>query len=561
MGFLVDWAGKPEIVRTASADGKRASMSCAQVRRGLVDSPTRHDPEMSTPPKTPVEPAITRAQKAELARSNRARLDQDLTTQRLLWQSMPRVVDMQLSNFCNMSCTMCYDGNNPPLEKLDTALVERFAAEVLPTASVVVPFAGSEPLILTWDLTKQLAERYGVELELITNAQFLDEAKFFELEPHVSTLTISIDSHMLDVYERIRLRSKPQKVFENLPRAARLCREHGIEPQANVVFMVENAPYMDETVAFLADQGCTTVRMLAYHHPRGASAEREFSDAVKHMTPEWMAWMLGKVKKVAEQKRIHVIFEGLTRENSDHRPPDLGLRPDGKAKHATWDELPYIYPGYCVLSVDRIKVSSNGDVHPCCVADGDELRLGNLHQASFQEIWNGPNSQDLRRAMLTHDLPKLCKNCNFHTAWIPPELAHMPFVDWYHDVHCGGTVARVPRDRCTLAIDGPAHMARSEAAPTFAWQAPQEAVDEYHLVFGVAGTWHKDNKVFTVPGNATEFRMSEADWQAMAPNLGLWWCVWAVRKDDLAASQRSPTVRCVVRHQPIPRVPGSTLYA
>lgn len=73
-------------------------------------------------------------------------------TQRLVFASMPRVVDMQLSNFCNMSCTMCYDGDNPPLEELDTALVERFAAEVLPTASVVVPFAGSEPLILTWDL-------------------------------------------------------------------------------------------------------------------------------------------------------------------------------------------------------------------------------------------------------------------------------------------------------------------------------------------------------------------------------------------------------------------------
>ncbi|MDO8349245.1 MAG: radical SAM protein [Planctomycetota bacterium] len=515
---------------------------------------------MNPPHESRAAAGIPRASKDELTRGNRARLDQDLVTQRLVWQSMPRVVDLQLSNFCNMSCTMCYDGANPPLEKLDTALVERFAAEVLPTASVVVPFAGSEPLILTWDLTKQLAERYGVELELITNAQFLDEAKFFELEPHVSTLTFSIDSHMLDVYERIRLRSKPKKVFENLPRAARLCREHGIEPQANVVFMVENAPYMDETVAFLADQGCTTVRMLAYHHPRGASADRAFSDAVRHMTPEWLAWMLGKVKKVAAEKRIHVIFEGLTRENSDHRPKDLGLRPDGKGKYATWDELPYYFPGYCVLSVDRIKVSSNGDVHPCCVAGGDDLRLGNLQNATFQEIWNGPTSQDLRRAMLTHDLPGLCRNCNFHTAWIPPELEQMPFVDWYHDVHCGGTIPRVPKERCTLVVDGPAHMARSEASPMFQWQAPAEPVDEYHLVFGIAGTWHKDNKVFTIPGDAIGFRIPDAEWMAMPQNLGLWWCLWAVRKNDLAASGRAATVRCLVRHQTIPRVPGSTLY-
>jgi radical SAM protein with 4Fe4S-binding SPASM domain len=524
---------------------------------------TGHEPtHPALPPTTaPIRPAgLSRTEKDALLAQNRGRLDQDLVTQRLVWQSLPRVVDLQLSNICNMACTMCYDGNNPPPKKLDRAVLDRLAPEVLPTAAVIVPFAGSEPLIVTWDLTRELAQRYDLELEMITNAQFLDERRFHELEPHVSSVTFSIDSHMRDVYERIRLRSQPDKVFENLPRAARLCREHGIEPHANVVFMVENAAYMEETVGFLADQGCTTVRMLAFHMPPGGSRDRSFSDAVRHMSPEWMEWKLGQIREVARQKRIRMVFEGQQRIDVDFRPRDVQFRPDRKAKHALWEELPYYYPGYCMLSADRIKVTTDGDVYPCCVAEGGDLRLGNLHQQSFQEVWNGPTAQDLRRAMLTHDLPDICRKCSFHTAWVPPELETMPFVDWYHDAHCGGTVARIPAERRTLVVDGPAHLTRTDAAPTFRWQPPATPVDEFHLAIGIAGTWNAGNRVLTIPGNATEFTLPDEVWHSMPPNTGLWWCLFGLRKQDLPAAVRSPLARCVVRHQDIPRVPGSTLY-
>jgi MoaA/NifB/PqqE/SkfB family radical SAM enzyme len=212
---------------------------------------------------------MTRADKDRLLAANRAQLDQDLLQRRLVFSSMPRIVDLQLSNICNMSCTMCYDGSNPAPKRLDASVLERFAKDALPTTLSITPFSGSEPLIVTWDVTKRLAQKYDLELDIITNAQFLDETKFAELEPHVSSLTFSIDSHMRDVYERIRLRSNPNKVFENLTRAIRLCREHGIEPYANVVFMTENAAFLEETVAFLADEGCSTVRLLAFHTPIG----------------------------------------------------------------------------------------------------------------------------------------------------------------------------------------------------------------------------------------------------------------------------------------------------
>ena len=318
------------------------------------------------------------AGKQQALRDNRAHLDQDLVEGRLRFASKPRVTELQLSNFCNMSCTMCYDGNNPPMKKMSARVVEVLERDVLPTASVLSPFVGSEPLIITWDLARDLAERHELTLDLITNAQYLTEERFREVQPLVNSVTFSIDSHLPDVYERIRLRAKTKAVFENLPVAARLCREHGIEPQANIVFMVENAPFLDETVAYLADQGCTTVRILSLLMSEDLTPDRVYSDALRHFSPDWIRWMLGKLEKLAREKQIDVNFEGHTRHSFSFKPADTSYRPDRRTENAVWDELNYFLPGYCVQSVDHLKVHADGNAYPCCVAGGETLKLGNL---------------------------------------------------------------------------------------------------------------------------------------------------------------------------------------
>ncbi len=504
---------------------------------------------------------LDRAAKDRLLLENRKRLDQDLLQRRLVFESMPRVVDLQLSNICNMSCTMCYDGANPPPKKLDLQVLERFAQEALPTALSITPFSGSEPLIVTWELTKKLAERFDLELDIITNVQFLDAKKFAELEPHVSSLTFSIDSHMRDIYERIRLRSNPDKVFENLPRAVRLCREHGIEPFANVVLMTENAAWIEETVAFLADQGCSTVRLLAFHTPFGSSQDRSYSDAIVHMSPEWVRWKLEQVWQVAKDKRIQVLFEGLHRQSRDFREAPERFRPDRRGLHGVGQELPFYHPGYCALSVDRVKVSTDAEVHPCCVAEGEDLKLGDLREQGFHDIWNGSNAQDLRRAMLTLDLPELCKHCCHHTANLPSEQRSLPFVDWWHDSHCGGAVPRFEESQLRLDAILPEHLARQSDPPTFRWSRTGTKNDVVHFVVAIAGAWGTANRVFELDGDADHFTMPDADWRALPPNTGLWWFVAALNRTALGEAERTARIRCVVRDEAIPRIQGSTLYA
>lgn len=498
--------------------------------------------------------------KQQTLQDNRGLLDKDLLEGELRFASKPRVAELQLSNFCNMSCTMCYDGNNPPMKKMSERVIRVLEEDVLPTASVLSPFVGSEPLIITWDLARGMAERHELTLDVITNAQYLTEERFRELEPLVNSVTFSIDSHLPDIYERIRLRAKTKAVFENLPAAAKLCLEHGIEPQANIVFMVENAPFLDETVAYLADQGCTTVRILSLLMSDALTPDRTYSDALKHMSPEWVSWMLGKIEKVAREKQINVSFEGQTRLVFDHRSADTAYRPDRRADGAIWDELPYFLPGYCVQSVDHLKVHADGNAYPCCVAADETLKLGNLETQEFDAVWNGPEAQDLRRAMLTQDLPDVCKECTFHKAYILPEQEHMPVVYWF-DMHHAPQANPAESATRTLRCDAPAHMERAKEAAEFRWQAPDMEVARYFVVLGLGGTHHDENRAFEVAGDATSFRIPDAEWASLRPNVAWWWYVLAIPADGADATpQRSERLRCLVRHQDIPRVAGSTLY-
>jgi radical SAM protein with 4Fe4S-binding SPASM domain len=442
---------------------------------------------------------------------------------------------------------MCYDGVNPPTKKLPEPIVEALAAELFPTASTFVPFATSEPLILTWDLTRRLAEQYGVELEITTNVQFLDEAKLLELEPIVGSIQFSIDSHIREVYDSIRLRARSDKVFRNLPIAARYLRDRGVDLSANVVFMTVNAPHIHDTVAFLADAGVPWIHIqkLFYNKP-----EARLDDPVLQFSREWIDAMKARVRKVAEEKKIKVAFDFDGYEVVDRLPKDTFYRPR-KSKSEILEELRRIYPGYCPQSVLRLKVDNEGNAYPCCVGVGEKLKLGNVVEQTFDEIWNGPTNQDLRRGMLTGDVPDLCQACNFRIGPIMAECNSLPFCTKHHPA-----LEALP-DQWTLEVLGPAHLTRAESMPIIRWKRPDVPFDHYELVFSLGG-WEPD-ALFYISKEKTSFEGSDVLWNQMMPNAAYWWTIWAVPNADRSKAVRAKTVRAIIHHKPIPRVAGSTL--
>lgn len=499
-------------------------------------------------------PKITPEERLEIEARNRALLERELLEKRFVFDSRPFEAQIQYSNFCNMSCVMCHDGANPPLRKMSPKILKKVGEQIAPSVSVVIPFDGSEPLIVAWDETRQMAEEYSFELSLTTNAQFLDEQKFFELKDITREMLVSIDTHYPELFEKIRPGSKPDKVFENLPRAAALCKEHGVEVWANIVFMTLNGPTLDETISYLADTGLQTMNVLQMIDVNGRSGHL---DPTLHFSADYVEWIKQRCIQVAKEKHVRLIWCVAGWERYDFRTEKVASKPH-RDWAARWEtRMKRFVPGYCMTVWNRLHVNTQGECTPCCYATGGDLVLGDLRTQDFDEIWNGTNAVDLRRSMATWDYPSLCSTCYFTDK--PAPETYLPFVDAVLEVLGRKKQSVDPR----LVVTGPEHMTRTTDAPTIQIEDPgDEAIDSYVLALSLGGESEHLEICPLEPvaeAEGLEFAIPAETWEKLGTNLGYWWAVFAVNVNEAEPVLRSSEIRCLVRHEPIARVEGSTL--
>jgi glutamate-1-semialdehyde 2,1-aminomutase len=503
---------------------------------------------------TEVRPKISAEKRLQIEKENRALLEQDLLGKSLVFASRPYEAYIQYSNFCNMSCIMCHDGSNPPLRKMSPEILKKVGEQVAPSLSVVIPHGGSEPLIVAWDETRGMAEQYGFELDLTTNVQFLDEKKFDELKDITQTLFFSFDSHIPELFEKIRVGGKPEQVFANLPIAARLAGEHGVECLANVVFMTENAATLPETVAYLADIGVPTVNVLQMIDVNGRSG---MLDPLIHFSADYVESIKQRCIRVANENHIRLIWNAGGWERHDFRQQKVAPKPR-KDWNVRWEKrMKHYVPGYCLNVWNRLQIMVDGAVTPCCYAVDGDLVLGQLDKQDFDSVWNGPNARDLRRGHMTWDHPSLCKTCRF-TDKLPPET-YLPFVE---DVLESIDHRRENVDP-TLIVRGPAHMTRQAEAPSIQIDKPAHEVDSFLLALSLGG---EDGQIEVCPlepaaeaDGVIEFAVPVDVWERLRSNLGYWWALFAICAQEPDRVLRSAEIRCLVRHEDIARLEESTL--
>jgi radical SAM protein with 4Fe4S-binding SPASM domain len=500
---------------------------------------------------------MTLEERLQIERHNRSLLEQELLAKRLEFQSRPYEAHIQFSNFCNMSCVMCWNGANPPVEKMSPGLLAKVRRQIAPSLSVVIPYDGSEPLVLTWDQARDLAEQYSIELRITTNTQFLDAKRFGELKDITETLFLSIDSHDREIFKKLRPGGKPDVIFENLATTAHLSKEHELETLASIVFMTPNAPMLPETISYLADVGIQSVNVLQLIDVNGQS---EYLDPLVHFSAEYVAWIKDQCIDVAKSKRTRLIWNVAGYERHDFRTREEKIPPKTRKDwNHRWDQrMKHLVPGYCMNVYNRLQVHANGRVDPCAYATDDELTYGDLNTQDFDEIWNGPNARDLRRAMATWDYPTLCASCMFTNR--APAEPYLPFV--------ADVLRELDKPRCaaqsTLEASSPDHMARLADAPTFSIGRPQEEVERYVLALALGGEGDEVELCEPEPIESDDdgvlrFALPSGVWDRLRTNLGYWWAVFGISAEHPNRVLRTSEIRCVVRHEDIPRVEGSTL--
>jgi hypothetical protein len=359
--------------------------------------------------------------------------------------------------------------------------------------------------------------------------EVFDELHLDLVAGQVDAVALVLESHMPTLLAWLRPQEDAEALLAGLRRAVEMCESSAIPLEVEVPFLSENAYSLPQTIAAFAAAGVRTLRVVPARQVPGR--ERPL-DPLASLSERYIERVRQLCEEAAETGAAQLVWE-------PHEGTTFGLR-----------EL----PGFCEDAWGRLNVRGDGRVTPCFYAAEGELELGTLVTGKgLPEIWQGRESLDLRRAHLTWDYPRACTSCPRSST---PELREqMPFIARF-------AAEMVGEGEPEPAIEplSPAPLARMMRAPTIALALPARAVRAWHFAWSQGGTAEALQSFEARPeydGQAVSLALPTGAWEDMTPNVGYWWAVFAEFEDGGWAVTRG--VRCLVSHQPLPRVPGSRL--
>ena len=280
----------------------------------------------------------------------------------------PLEIGFELSNYCNLSCEMCYlsvRNNIPDKKRIDLDIIRKVMEESkhhnLPAVKIgsnAEAFMHPQiveiiDLILSYDI---------MDVFLITNGTLLSEkiAKII-VEKELARLSISLDAATEETFKKIRGASLAE-VEANIHRVIELKKKHNSPlPYIRVTFAKQESN-IHEMEAFLEKW-------------QGKADCIDFQDCLDY----------GNVDELKDIK------------NTDFT---------------------------CSQPFQRVRVDECGNVYPCCTYYQKYHKLGNLKDHSLAELWNGKQANALRESFASKTQSLACKNCfgNLKYAENKPEI-------------------------------------------------------------------------------------------------------------------------------------------
>lgn len=151
----------------------------------------------------------------------------------------PTMLELELSNLCNLECTMCHGRlsskirknreHKPPLvSPYDESFVDQLE-ELIPHLREV-RFNGGEPLLhgIVHEITERIAAiNPGLKVTIATNGTVLNDKVRRMLERCNVHVNLSLDSLVPERYEEIRIHSDFGKVMANFEEFNAYCQDNG----------------------------------------------------------------------------------------------------------------------------------------------------------------------------------------------------------------------------------------------------------------------------------------------------------------------------------------------
>lgn len=273
----------------------------------------------------------------------------------------PKEALIEVTNICNLDCTMCYSRQaSRPKGLMEMETYRKAIAQVveLGVADVHLYTVGEPLLHPKIAEMVRIAKGEGCRVFIFTNGALLTaDAGLGLISAGLDCLTFSVEGCETERYEKSRKGAKFTRLLENVSRFRELRDENGGSPRIEVWSAIANES-KEELVSF-------------------SQFWRRYADNVNLV---YLANQGGYI-------------EGI--HNSQVLPPVADRRP-------------------CSSLWTSIVVLWNGDVSACCVDFDGKLVVGNIFSGSLKQIWFGSTYRKFRLSHLRQDFGKVprCGGCD-----------------------------------------------------------------------------------------------------------------------------------------------------
>jgi radical SAM protein with 4Fe4S-binding SPASM domain len=320
---------------------------------------------------------------------------------------LPKVLYIETTNRCNLRCKGCilYRGNWEPdrdMSLQDLVMI----TDQLPALERATLHGVGEPL-LNKELCRMIAhlKKRNVFVLFNSNGILLDEERQNAIiDTGLDELRISLDAASPEGYQIIRNSDKFHRIIQNLRTFLKLQKKRRtVTPRLSMWFLgtKENIAELPGLLRLAAEIGIEEIHLqrLVYFQDHDGYGVARREKTLRDSNDEILD-LIHNSRLLAAQLGIRFNASGLGN-------PLESVQMDSTAT------LPW---SKCYRPHTLMYITANGNVLPCCISpfstvDYSSIILGNVFEASLEEIWSGPKYADFRERLQTETPPKCCRGC------------------------------------------------------------------------------------------------------------------------------------------------------
>jgi len=326
----------------------------------------------------------------------------------------PHNVFIEVTNHCNLLCETC-PRTFVTYEEPETLSWDNFChiVEQFPAMERAVLHGIGEPLI-NKDLPRMIAhlKARGVTVLFNTNATLLNEDWSRNLiASGLDELRVSIDGADPKTYALIRGAPLLHKLIANLKRFVEIQTEmRATTPRVSLWMtgLKENIAELPDVVRLAAHMGVPEVylqRMTYYAGEANAPGMMDGEHILFARFDAEVDRIVAESEALAESLGVMLRAAGATTPQHSIKGD---LSPDARRP---WTA--------CMRPWTTAYITANGNALPCCISpfattDYESLKLGNVFERSFDELWNDARYRQWRERLLSDHPHPACAGCGVH---------------------------------------------------------------------------------------------------------------------------------------------------